>query len=490
MVEDGESLPLLARGKSPAAAVSSDDAGEDVVDRRRPEVPKESNSWLFTGMQITNTMIGSGILAFPLALAKLGWVLFAMEIVLFAAAVYTTVVMMIEVGRKKGIMDYSLLTESVFGAKVARVLDFCIALSNMGALLTYFNVIGFLGSKVVRYWSGGHIVVSSYSGFLVLVALLDLPLVFLRSYGELTPISAGSLLFITFAVFFVAIQGQIDARDDHFHTALPGPRSVMDAFEGLGTISYGITCQAVVFEAYQSTKRADKGMFLKGSMALATAGGGLLLTLMAIWGYAAFGQDSESNIFANFNVDDVAVQVAMLVVVLHLALYIPNDFIIMRLFAVNLYDPKLNVLQLTPWAFRVATLALYAIPVGIMASVPEDDVLGVFSYTIDLTGDLPLGFSCFALPAALYLAVFDGTGSTTTTTTTTATATAAGGDDPKVPEAAAAGGGAGGDGNGRPLWYAACVVLATGTILMVVCPVMDTITFVNACTSDSGCSSY
>ena len=46
------------------------------------------------------------------------------------------------------------------------------------------------------------------------------------------------------------------------------------------------------------------------------------------------------------------------------------------------------------------------------------------------------------------------------------------------------------DGNDRPLWYAACVVLATGTILMVVCPVMDTITFVNACTSDSGCSSY
>ena len=293
------------------------------------------------------------------------------KVVLFAAAVYTTVVMMIEVGRKKGIMDYSLLTESVFGAKVARVLDFCIALSNMGALLTYFNVIGFLGSKVVRYWSGGHIVVSSYSGFLVLVALLDLPLVFLRSYGELTPISAGSLLFITFAVFFVAIQGQIDARDDHFHTALPGPRSVMDAFEGLGTISYGITCQAVVFEAYQSTKRADKGMFLKGSMALATAGGGLLLTLMAIWGYAAFGQDSESNIFANFNVDDVAVQVAMLVVVLHLALYIPNDFIIMRLFVVHLYDPRLNVLQLTPWVFRAVTLALYAIPVAIMASVPS-----------------------------------------------------------------------------------------------------------------------
>ena len=43
----------------------------------------------------------------------------------------------------------------------------------------------------------------------MLIAVLDLPLLFLRSYGELTPISAVSLFFITFTVFFVAIDGQI-----------------------------------------------------------------------------------------------------------------------------------------------------------------------------------------------------------------------------------------------------------------------------------------
>ena len=196
-------------------------------------------------------------------------------------------------------------------------------------------------------------------------------------------------------------------------------------------------------------------MFLKGSMVLATTVGGLLLASMAIWGYGAFGQASESNIFGNFNVDNRAVQAAMLIVVVHLALYIPNDFIIMRLFVVHLYDPRLNVLQLTPWVFRAVTLALYAIPVAIMASVPEQDVLGVFSYIIDITGDLPTGFSCFVLPAALYLQAFSEPG------------------DPR-----------------ELLWYGAWTCLLGGLLLKAICPVINTISFVVACNSDSGCSTY
>ena len=233
MEKPGEKLPLLG---SDGAVAEGQETGT-FVDRNRPEVPDERNGWLFTGVQITNTMIGSGILAFPLALVKLGWPLFTVELLLFAAAVYGTAVMLIEVGRRKGTMSYSEVTEKVFGGSVARLLDFCIALSNMGCLLTYLNVIGYLGGKVVRHWSGGNIVISSYPGFLVLVALLDMPLVFLRSYGELTPISTGSLLFITFAVFFVALQGQIDG-DAGFQTALASPRSTMDVFGALGTMSY------------------------------------------------------------------------------------------------------------------------------------------------------------------------------------------------------------------------------------------------------------
>ena len=454
--KDEEASPLLSTKKDTEsgiiyrAVLVEGRTGSD-----QPTVPEEQNSWLFSGVQITNTMIGSGILTFPLALAKLGWFVFSLELLLFGSAVYATAMMLIEVGKRKEVFDYSRVTELVFGKTTARLLDFCIALSNLGALMTYFNVIGYLGSKVVRHWSdGASIFISSYSGFVVLIAVLDLPLLFLRSYGELTPISAVSLLFITFTVFFVAIDGQI-AVDGGFLTAHFGPSSTTAVFGQLGTMSYAYSCQAVIFEAYQSTTAQDKPMFIKGSMLLATVAGGMLLASMAVWGYAAFGENSQSNILGNFNVHSTAVQVTMMVVVVHLALYIPNDFVILRLFAVHFFDPRLNVLQLTPFTFRAITLGLYAIPTLIMASVREKDVLGVFSYTIDLTGDLPMGFSCFVLPPALYLAVFNGSKDREST-----------------------------------LWWAACACLVLGTLLMVVCPIVDTISFVVACKSESGCSSY
>ena len=122
---------------------------------------------------------------------------------MFGFVVYVTLVMLIESGRKKDAMDYSKLTEKVFGPKTARVLDFSITLSNLGALMSYFNTIGTLGAKVVSHWQTG-IWISSYAGFmLVFVTLVEVPFILIRSYGELAVISYGSLAFIVFVVLFV-----------------------------------------------------------------------------------------------------------------------------------------------------------------------------------------------------------------------------------------------------------------------------------------------
>jgi hypothetical protein len=87
------------------------------------------------------------------------------------------------------------------------------------------------------------------------------------------------------------------------------------------------------------------------------------------------------------------------------------------------------------------------------AIVPEKDVLGVFAYTIDLTGDIPTGFSCFVLPCVLYLTAMTKKSNIW-------------------------------------LWYAAHAFLVMGCILVCLCPITDTIQFVRACISDAGCSAY
>ena len=101
---------------------------------------------------------------------------------------------------------------------------------------------------------------------------------------------------------------------------------------------------------------------------------------MAIFGYAAFGQDCKSDILGNFDIDRPLVQVANVVVVLHLALYIPNAFVITRLFALHIIGQ--NVLELTPLVFVMTTLCLFAFPCIVMASIPKSAVSGVFAYTL------------------------------------------------------------------------------------------------------------
>mmetsp|Transcript_28030 Transcript_28030/g.56523 ORF Transcript_28030/g.56523 Transcript_28030/m.56523 type:complete len:444 (-) Transcript_28030:394-1725(-) len=437
---DNESAPLISAPKK----ISKQNANH--------EVPAEVNGWVLTGIQVLNSMLGSGILAFPYTLSQTGGVFFAINILLFSTAVLGTSAMLIEAGKRKGILNLSHLTEALFGRVVAQILNACIIASFFGCLFTYFNVIGALGSEVMRQWTGSDGFLTSYSGCMSFVWTCVLPLVMFRSYGELSWVSIGSLAFIVLIVLFVLVEGQVEATGSGggFEIASALPSTWFSVLEALGTFAYASSVQSLVFEAYLSTKKEDKPLFIKGSLVLAVGLGASLLSCMAAFGYGAFGKDCASDVLTNFDSSKPSVQAAMLLVVLHLALYIPNAFVILRLYVLE--SVGVNVLALERKRFVAVTVALMLIPLVVMASVPDSDVAGVFSYTIDLTGDIPTGFSCFVLPAALYVKVFADRRSN--------------------------------------LWYLACLVVALGAVLMVVCPVVSTVKFVEACRSHDGCSSY
>lgn len=444
-----ESEQLLAEDgspKRPGQTYVEDD--ETWADSSLPQVPEERNSTLSTTLQITNTMIGSGILAFPYTLARVGVAWYVVLMVVFGLAVYLSSSYLVLTGIKRGFLNYSEVVEDVFGPKTRRLLNMAIALSNMGALMSYMNTIGTLGNDVMEHWWHGAWL-SSYSGFMiVVVTVVELPLILIRSYGELAVVSFGSLAFICIIVLFIAIDGpsQTDAK---WQVATVGPDSAIDVLKQLGTFSYAYSMQYVVFEAYASMTKTAKPQWQE-IVARAVVSGGCLLTLMAVFGYAAFGQDCKADILINFDARSGWVKAAMLIVVLHLLCYIPNDFVIMRLFALNTCD--INVLRVPTMTYVAVTLALFGVPLVLMASIPERDVVGYFSLIIDLTGDVPTGFCAFLLPALLYLSVFR-------------------------------------EERGW-YWYAAWPIALLGAVLVFICPVVDLVAFSNACESDAGCSSY
>merc|ERR1712070_165245 len=118
---------------------------------------------------------------------------------------------------------------------------------------------------------------STYGGFMIIVVgVVEAPLILIRAYGELTWISFGSLTFICFTIFFVAIAGQNEAN--HFHWPRMWPDNSIDVLRQLGTFAYAYSCQYVLFEAYvamtpEAKKNFDWSVF--GSVCW----GGTLLTL-------------------------------------------------------------------------------------------------------------------------------------------------------------------------------------------------------------------
>ena len=415
---------------------------------------REGYSWYAIAVQISNSMIGSGILAFPNALAQTGSVLFSFNIFVFFVAVYATSAMLVMAGERRGILNFSRLTEDVFGPRTAKVIGVSIALVNFGALLNYLTILGSIGSKLISQWSDGiNDVVDTNAGFIAVVAVCLLPLAMFRTYGELAPFSAFALAMVAAVTLFVSINGNLEAGSPGFYIAQPWQKTGFSGLKTLGTLSYAASDQQVILEAYLSTVKEDKPKFISHTLVLANIIGFSLLCVMSVFGYSAFGQACDADILSNFDVSEPAVQAAYLLVVLHLMFYIPNDFVIMRLFALESFGYE--VLDMSSRTFICVTVVLFAIPCVLMASVPPSDVSGVFSYTIDLTGDLPTGFACFAMPAAIYLKVFTEKADRTV------------------------------------LWYLAIPTVLLGLILMIICPVVDTVLFAGAClSSGKGCSEY
>merc|ERR1740138_511130 len=104
--------------------------------------------------------------------------------------------------------------------------------------------------------------------------------------------------------------------------------------------------------------------------------------------------------------------------------------------------------------YATLTLVLFAVPVAAMASVPPADVGGAFGLALDLSGDLPVGFQCFVLPGLVYSCLFRN-----------------------FPRR-------------RLMKVIAVVSLGIGALLSTLCPVIDIASFVSACSSEGGCSSY
>jgi len=94
------------------------------------------------------------------------------------------------------------------GTRARQLLDLSITMNGLGALMSYLNIIGKLGSMVFQS-SGGGSWILSYAGCIAFWAtLIDLPILLAaRRYAQISFVSLGSSVTMLGLVLFVAIMG-------------------------------------------------------------------------------------------------------------------------------------------------------------------------------------------------------------------------------------------------------------------------------------------
>lgn len=379
------------------------------TDANRSDVPDERNDAPASVVQLLNTMIGSGILSFPYVFANVGWVL---SLILLAASglrCYVTSSMLLAaagaVGRPRG--EYSEVVEDILGSRWRKVVDICVASSCLGALLTYYNVIGALGSDLLvgtRHADGDElIIIDTYAGFMVIVVTVcAVPWCFMRTYGELAPISFGSLLFISAVTAIVAGKGVAGGK------AIPaGPKSWYAPVSCAGNFVYATGMEYAVMEAHASMRPESRSK-VQSVLARSIFGGCLLLGAMGVAGVAACGVGVDSDVLTSLNKDATTMRILYALTITHLVLYIPNDFILGRLFFWRAWNVNYNQM---PEQRHLITTALFAFaPLALMASIPRNAVDGAFQFVVAFTGAGPAVVSTFLAPCLLYkAAVLDST---------------------------------------------------------------------------------
>ena len=152
---------------------------------------------------------------------------------------------------------------------------------------------------------------------------------------------------------------------------------------------------------YASMKTASRPA-VKDVVASSIAGGCALLAAMGLAGVAACGADVDSDVLTSLDDSTWLVKVLYVFTITHLLLYIPNDFIIGRLFFWRSWG--VNYLQM-PEQRHLFNTALFVFgPLALMASIPRDTVDGVFELVIALTGEIPATISAFLAPCLAYKA--------------------------------------------------------------------------------------
>ena len=275
--------------------MSSDPPGVKDEDAEKVSIPN-------VALNLSNAIIGAGIVGLPYALKEAGFGLGLVLLCLMAFVTDYSIGCLIGSAAAARAKSYDALARSALGPVGEISVIFGQFVFDYGAALSYLIILGDTSESVVQFALRRH-VPGSREVCIAALSLAMLPLCLLRDIAKLE--ACAFLSIVSVSVVTVAIIAKLAMREHPPTDALQfaNARDPLGCFQALGIFSFAFVCQDSVFLFYNTLRDNTPARFKRVS-ALALGASALYTVVIAAAGFLAFRGDTEANILNNYDVRD------------------------------------------------------------------------------------------------------------------------------------------------------------------------------------------
>lgn len=361
---------------------------------------------------LSNAIMGSGILGLAFALANTGILLFLVLLSSVTLLSIYSINLLLICSKETGCMVYEKLGEQVFGTTGKFVIFGATSLQNTGAMLSYLFIVKNELPSAIKFLMGKEETFSAwYVDGRVLVVIVTfsiiLPLCLLKNLGYLGYTSGFSLSCMVFFLIVVIykkfqipciVPGLNATSANSTNADMCTPKYVTfnsKTVYALPTIAFAFVCHPSVLPIYSELKdRSQKRMQMVSNISFFAMF--LMYFLTAIFGYLTFYENVQSDLLHKYqSKDDVLILTVRVAVIVAVILTVPVLFFTVRSSLFEL--AKKTKFNLCRHIF--VTIILLVIINLLVIFIPSmKDIFGVVGVT-------SANMLIFILPSSLYLKI-------------------------------------------------------------------------------------
>ncbi|XP_054845180.1 sodium-coupled neutral amino acid symporter 1 [Eublepharis macularius] len=370
---------------------------------------------------LSNAIMGSGILGLAFALANTGIVLFLLLLISVTLLSIYSINLLLICAKETGCMVYEKLGEQIFGTPGKVIVFGSTSLQNTGAMLSYLFIVKNELPSAIKFLMGEEEKFSAWyvDGRILVVTVtfcIILPLCLLKNLGYLGYTSGFSLtcmVFFLIVVIYKKFQLPCPSQGTNA-TAFSNSSSLYEEMcqpkyvtinsktvYALPTIAFAFVCHPSVLPIYCELKdRSQKRMQMVSNISFFAMF--VMYFLTAIFGYLTFYENVQSDLLHKYqSKDDILVLTVRVAVIVAVILTVPVLFFTVRSSLFELArKTKFHLCR-----HIVVTLVLLVIINLLVIFIPSmKDIFGVVGVT-------SANMLIFILPSSLYLKITHQDGS-------------------------------------------------------------------------------